>query len=156
MKAILISIRPEWVAKILNGKKTIEIRKTAPKLTDPIDVYIYCTKTIKPVTKYNWGNFTFDDLPKLGKVVAKFRLERVHNFFQMPPDKEWVLKASCLSEERLLKYIGNLPWYGWEIKDLIIFDKPKELSEFKEDFQSWVYDRKPRPPFSWQYVEVVA
>ena len=26
-KYILISIRPEWVCKILNGEKTIEVRK---------------------------------------------------------------------------------------------------------------------------------
>ena len=30
-KAILISIRPEWLCKILNGKKTIEIRKKVLK-----------------------------------------------------------------------------------------------------------------------------
>lgn len=28
---ILISIKPEWVCKILNEEKTIEVRKTAPK-----------------------------------------------------------------------------------------------------------------------------
>lgn len=43
-KAILISIKPEWVEKILNGEKTIEIRKSMPKCDLPIDVYIYCTK----------------------------------------------------------------------------------------------------------------
>lgn len=31
MKKILISIKPKWTAKILNGEKTLEIRKTAPK-----------------------------------------------------------------------------------------------------------------------------
>lgn len=30
-ECILISIKPEWVCKILNGEKTIEVRKTAPK-----------------------------------------------------------------------------------------------------------------------------
>lgn len=30
-KVIIISIKPEWVCKILNGEKTIEVRKTAPK-----------------------------------------------------------------------------------------------------------------------------
>ena len=76
-----------------------------------------------------------------GKVVAKFRLERVHNFFQIPPNKEWVLKASCLSEERLLEYIGKSPWYGWEIKNLVIFDEPKELGDFgvTKAPQSWCY-----------------
>ena len=28
MKAILISIKPKWVAKILNGEKDIEVRKS--------------------------------------------------------------------------------------------------------------------------------
>lgn len=31
MKAVLISIRPKWCEKIVNGKKTIEVRKTRPK-----------------------------------------------------------------------------------------------------------------------------
>lgn len=42
-KAILMSIRPQYVAKILNGEKTIEVRKKFPK--DYAGwVYIYCTK----------------------------------------------------------------------------------------------------------------
>ena len=44
MKEILISIKPKWVEKILNGEKTIEIRKTMPKCELPCKVYIYCTK----------------------------------------------------------------------------------------------------------------
>ena len=31
-KAVLISIRPEWVEKIARGEKTVEVRKTRPKL----------------------------------------------------------------------------------------------------------------------------
>ena len=43
MKAILMSIRPQWVAKILNKEKTLEIRKHFPK--DYVGwVYVYCTK----------------------------------------------------------------------------------------------------------------
>ena len=44
MNSIMISIKPEWVAKILNGDKTIEIRKTMPKCELPCKAYIYCTK----------------------------------------------------------------------------------------------------------------
>lgn len=43
-KAVLISIRPKWVDKILNGEKTLEVRKTRPKLDTPFKCYIYCTK----------------------------------------------------------------------------------------------------------------
>ena len=42
-KAVLISIRPEWVEKIADGEKTLELRKTEPKLETPFKVYIYCT-----------------------------------------------------------------------------------------------------------------
>ena len=38
-KAVLISIRPEWARKILNGSKTVEIRKTAPKCGVPFLLY---------------------------------------------------------------------------------------------------------------------
>lgn len=31
MKAILLSVQSKWVEKILNGTKTIEIRKRVPK-----------------------------------------------------------------------------------------------------------------------------
>lgn len=42
-KAILMSIKPQYVCEILNGKKTIEVRKRFPK--DYVGwVYIYCTK----------------------------------------------------------------------------------------------------------------
>lgn len=34
-KAVLISIRPEWAEKILNGEKTLEVRKNRPKLEAP-------------------------------------------------------------------------------------------------------------------------
>lgn len=42
-KAVLISIRPGWVEEIFSGKKTLELRKTKPKLDTPFKCYIYCT-----------------------------------------------------------------------------------------------------------------
>lgn len=47
MKAVLISIHPEWCSKIASGEKAIEVRKTRPKLPPPFKVYIYCTKDTK-------------------------------------------------------------------------------------------------------------
>lgn len=43
-KAVMLSIRPKWCEKIVNGDKTIEVRKTRPKMNTPFKVYIYCTK----------------------------------------------------------------------------------------------------------------
>lgn len=42
-KAVVLSIRPKWCEKIASGEKTIEVRKTRPKLDTPFKCYIYCT-----------------------------------------------------------------------------------------------------------------
>ena len=42
--AVMISIRPKWCELIANGEKTIEIRKTRPRLATPVKCYIYETK----------------------------------------------------------------------------------------------------------------
>ena len=60
MKSILISIKPKWVAKILNGEKKVEVRKgtalykTTKKLIDEYgfaEFYVYCTKGL-PLIRY--------------------------------------------------------------------------------------------------------
>lgn len=45
MKSVLISIQPKWCELIANGKKTVEVRKTRPKLETPFKGYIYCTSS---------------------------------------------------------------------------------------------------------------
>lgn len=90
------------------------------------------------------------------------------------PDNCKFLKRSCLTFNEVRKYIGETffdkPFYGWHISDLKIYDKPKELSEFKhwvnnKDYDGWNEQRtkiikgfvlRPltRPPQSWCYVEV--
>lgn len=47
MKCVLLSIRPKWCEKIVNGEKTIEVRKSRPKIETPFKCYIYCTKPNK-------------------------------------------------------------------------------------------------------------
>lgn len=48
-KSVLISIRPRWIDLIARGEKTIEVRKSRPKLNPPFKCYIYCTKAQNPV-----------------------------------------------------------------------------------------------------------
>lgn len=43
MKSVLIAIRPKWCEKIASGKKTIEVRKSRPKIEMPFKCYIYRT-----------------------------------------------------------------------------------------------------------------
>lgn len=157
MKSILISIKPEWVEKILNGEKTIEIRKTAPKCELPIDVYIYCTQGRTRGTlikhafdgKYRVGNCigSNDNEPLNGKVVAKFTLNKIENFINGmneiererdgKPDAEYdyfayekALEEACLTYEEAEEYCPDQSFYAWHISNLEVFDEPKELSEF--------------------------
>lgn len=158
-KSILISIRPEWVEKILNGEKTIEIRKTIPKCKLPCKVYIYCS----------WGNMrTNYMLGKRGKVVAEFTLTSVVKFdiesIMFLGKQQELMQKSKLGGLSLRKYLGNGVGYAWGIDNLKIYDKPKELSEFsvgkaKIDcgYGNYnIYNKiLKRPPQSWCYVEKV-
>lgn len=144
MKSVLISIRPQWVEKIANGEKTIEVRRTRPKLEVPFKCYIYETKGqyIKFIhgahTKYGYGR---------GKVIGEFICDKVicsqayfdsqgknHLTNVFPED----IKKTCLTEYDLWDYIAGkackaneiYDGYLWHISDLKIYDKPKELSEF--------------------------
>ena len=155
MKAIMISIRPHWVAMILNGDKTIEIRKTMPKCDLPIDVYIYCTQDKQDYlygdkSVYKGKKETFwcqrikgnGIVPLLnGKVVAKFTLNKVEElrpFFHWCKELE---KETCLTCDEVLDYLDSKDKsvsnpkrqgkvYALHI-DNLVFDRPRELSEFK-------------------------
>lgn len=159
MKAILMSIKPKWVAKILNGEKTIEIRKKFPK--DYVGwVYIYCTKSKPYITGiYNHENkIVYGDIGNKrhninGKVVARFWCDKVEEIKELYEQGETMydwneylkvssmtykefLDKSCLSERELHDYLKYLEYekdiYGYaiHITKLEIFDKPKEISEF--------------------------
>ena len=182
-KAILISIRPEHVAKILNKKKTIEIRKKFPK--DYVGwVYIYCTKnkprailTDKGCVVANTlavgGNSQYKSGYSLsGKVVARFWCDKVE---EHRPFFHWCIeKETCLTRDDVLDYldskdksVGNPKRqgkvYAIHITNLEIFDKPKELTAFKVRKNDCPfpcaacdvpYCKLKRPPQSWQFIEV--
>ena len=190
MKSILLSIKPKYVADILNGKKTIEIRKQCPKQLrgdtvfepEPINVYIYCTKEdslckINKISrdKYVCGkDFDINDFPRLnsgyegkGKVVAKFTLYRTTKCALLEGEqfKDFFYPKYQLTRQELKDYVGDKPYYEWHIEDLVIFDKPKELWEFKTTKQQLVdILRQTQPilqnitltkaPQSYCYVEV--
>ena len=84
-KAVLISIRPRWCEKIASGEKTIEVRKTRPKLETPFKCYIYCT-----LPKYPHEDFIATDYPNPqfyggGKVIGEFICDRVYELETQSP-----------------------------------------------------------------------
>ena len=148
MKSVLISIQPKWVELIASGEKTIEVRKTRPKLETPFKCYIYCTKD-KPYLYRIDDDDNFELVNKLrkeedcyvkyygcqnGKVIGEFICDRVYDIKRISFEtysSNWNYEDKCcLTFQEIKDYLGNEQGYGWHISNLKIYDKPKELSEF--------------------------
>lgn len=158
--SILISIKPQWCEFIASGKKTLEVRKNKPKLlTPPFKCYIYCTKygqyqsltgmCYSDVDDHSRNAF---DKRENGKIIGEFVCDRIitidddaihafsHENYCGWNDCE--LDNACIDPEEL-EYYANDKWlYGWHISELIIYDEPRDLSEYG----------LARPPQSWHYL----
>ena len=150
MKSVLISIQPKWCKLIFSGEKTIEVRKTAPKLETPFKVYVYQTKHKGKSIVSEALNTVYGG----GTVIGSFVCDKV---YKIVPDGEYysngydidddMLSETCLGRGYLTGYGLGYTLYGWHISDLKIYDKPKELGEFKNlkgepiknAYQSWGY-----------------
>lgn len=179
MKSVLMSIQPKWCELIASGKKTVEVRKTKPKLETPFKVYIYMTKSYD--TLFGYGK------PKKlcvdgGKVIGEFVCERIDEYRYGVFEGEFCYhiptvegEKTCLEYPKAEEYGNGKPLYFWHISDLVIYDKPKELSEFtkpciygeesdvscflceksgyRPDMHIDCFNTVTRPPQSWCYVE---
>ena len=173
MKSVLISIQPKWCELIASGKKTVEVRKTKPKIDVPFKCYIYCTKDkkntffTKQVFNGEKGEWA---IPRVGngEVIGEFVCDRIDELAPINRADENIEKQSCLSREQIVEYLRG-KGYGWHITDLVIYDKPKELGEFKKpcnhkndcctcDRYDYIghkcYDEITRPPQSYMFVEL--
>ena len=171
-KAVLISIRPEWVEKIARGEKTVEVRKTRPKLDTPFKCYIYCT-----LPKYPHEDFVATDYPRPqfyggGKVIVEFTCDRIYELAPLNHAPDDVEKQACLTREEIVNYLKGTG-YGWHISDLLIYDQPRELTAFRRLCPNdlcceacAMYSNNNgicnngalplrRPPQSWCYVEAM-
>ena len=144
MKAVLLSIRPKWCDLIASGEKTIEVRRTRPKIETPFRCYIYETKA-----RSDMPTFVDEDGHVLyigrGQVIGEFVCDcitglRADNGIQTYYNRQ---KGTCLSDAEIIKYAGGKKIYYWHISDLKVYDKPRELSEFavsdKEAIQQCEY-----------------
>lgn len=176
MQAVMISIHPKWCGLIASGKKTIEVRKTRPKIDPPFKVYMYETKGqfIKSqngaCTKYGYGR---------GKVIGEFVCDEIieysYDYCDGTDIDDDSLLETQLEREDINIYAKGKTTYGWHISDLVIYDEPKKLESFKapclqikpcEACRYSVNDDLPfaevsvgcdrtirRPPQSWCYAE---
>lgn len=175
-KAIMLSIRQKWCEKIASGKKTVEVRKTKPKLKPPFKCYIYCTKDKNNHfwigKRYSYADDhshnAFDKIGS-GKIIGEFICDQINELAPIKYAPDDVEKQACLTREEIVNYLKGTG-YGWHISDLKIYDKPRELREFKKSNRDCFYadlglakrdcpDCKnsecflERPPQSWCYVD---
>ena len=127
----------------------------------PIDVYLYCTKEKPYLSRIDDDKFELTLIEKPftegyvkdfntlnGKIVAKFTLTKVEHLYEYQVDgygsdyeiaseslkEEELLEKCCLSYSALCDYLGDINnGYAWFIDtdSLVIFDKPKELKDFR-------------------------
>lgn len=149
MNEIMLSVRPKWCEKICSGEKTIEVRKTRPKLQTPFKCYIYCTKD-------NFLN---------GKVIGEFTCDRIYELETQAPGGSYYVKGedqsttndvarqSCLFLKDMHEYLQSKVGYGWHISYLKIYDEPKRLSDFYIDDKEAITGCRHR--FRWGQPESV-
>jgi len=191
MQAVLFAVRPEWCRKIATREKTIEVRKTAPKLPAPYKGFLYCTQphpkrrkdvfypffeTVKKMTIPPEG-LMVTAYPGNGKVWAEFICDADLPLLFSCSDPEalvthYEVPGTCLSDVEIMEYLGNgKQGHGLHISSLTIYDKPRELSEFRRRCPNDLYCEScamfsmnaetcgnsalvlKRPPQSWCYVE---
>lgn len=121
MKALLLSIKPEYVEKILQGGKKFEYRKRLAK-EDVSYIYVYSTA------------------PSM-KVVASVHIE---GYLSDSPTALWekTKAAAGISRAKFRDYFrGCKTAYAYKLGKVEVFESPKNLSDFGVAVapQSFVY-----------------
>lgn len=114
---ILLSIKPEYVERILNGTKKFEYRKKIFKNKNVNTVVIYATKPI-------------------GKVVGEFY---IRNIIEDNPQTIWNLtnKYSGISKSSFDEYFHNVQeGFAIEIAHFVKYKKELELNEVSKKLKS--------------------
>ena len=142
-KAVLLSIQPRWCGLIASGKKTIEVRKTRPKIETPFKVYIYCTNDKKnhfwTGKRYSYADersHNAFDKDGNGKVIGEFICDAIISHCEMA-NADIAEQRGCIRREQLFEYANGAELYGWHISDLKIYNNPKELSHFVRICPEW-------------------
>ena len=148
MKSVMLSIKPRWCELIANGRKTIEVRKSKPNLETPFKCYIYCTKADqrlvdiirdgdenygeiyhgKPVFIKTEKGSVCDMYGKRQKVIGEFVCDAIITDRTLGHDGLFY-GAACMTAAEVAAYATSTV-YGWHISALVIYDVPRELSEF--------------------------
>lgn len=138
---ILASLKPYYYYLIAEEKKKIEVRKSALKNL-PQDIAFYMSKDEKSFAKIP-KEFQEKYRKYFGKIGMRVICDEVDKWKYLPDcyseDKDEKMyyissadgAAACLTYDEIENYGESKTLYGWHISDLKIYDKPRELSEFR-------------------------
>lgn len=108
---VLLSIKPEFVEEIVEGRKKFEYRKNIFKRPDVSSVVVYATKPY-------------------GKVVGEFEIERI---IKEKPNKLWELTQdfSGITYQFFDEYFKDRETgFAIQIREFIEYDEPMELKHY--------------------------
>jgi len=127
MKSVLLSIRPEYVRKILNGTKRYEFRRSIFKDRARVEkIYIYSTAPVK-------------------KIVASFCIDEI---IEDQPEELWnkCQFFSGIDKNAFFAYFKDKEkGFAIKIKNLDPFETPVDPKNVIPDFT---------PPQSFRYVNI--
>lgn len=144
-KAVMFSINKPHTDNIRVGLKTSELRTRPPKISGTYKAYIY--ETLK-----NGG---------CGAIIGEFTAYNENRWRMCVGIPAHLCILACVSADEIRKYSRNglKDITEISISDLVIYDKPKELSEYvglRETRFGYAPVKITRPPQSWYYVEEVS
>ena len=115
-KAVMISIGEEYQNLLT---KPVIPKTSKPNIKTPFKVYLYLK-----LPKY--GDMRYEQ----GKVIGELTCDSIA---LLPPLESLIFGLEyevCLSKEELKKLPNGNQLYGWHTSNVVIYDNPKELSEF--------------------------
>ncbi|MGN0535716.1 MAG: hypothetical protein ACI4IR_06935 [Eubacterium sp.] len=117
MKAILMSIKHRHIENIHSGAKTNELRTKPPKIECPFKAY----------------NFDTVSSGGCGKVVSEWICDSMETYRLFTKIPKHLLDTGCVTSYEIMKYTesGIKDLTAMHISNLVIYDKPKELREFR-------------------------
>ena len=178
--AIIMALTPKECSLLFNGSMSMLVRKSMPKkLSFPFKVYVYQKKhkvskaIINEVLNSVYGG---------GKVIGEFVCDKVEECIPdySPFTKEFFYNdwedctATCMTSAEETVYGKGKPLYGWHITKVKLYDKPKDIKEFRKpcpygdlpcticpkcrkDKSGYIqcFNTVNRAPQSWCYVEEI-
>lgn len=180
MRKVLASLKPYYYYLVGEGIKKIEVRKDMPKASDwDNEVLFYMSKDEKSFAKIP-KEFQEKYRKHFGKVGMQFICDKVERLEEhIEQGGLYYILSDTFNEQAQLDnwelhdYGKGKTLYAWHISELKIYDRPRELSEFRKpcpygDLPCWIcpscdkdendnliqcFNTVSRPPQSWQYIE---